>query len=134
MYVKKEAPSTKYKCRVAGCPDDKEMGSLKELRKHIRSEHPRCSHCKKTFLLGCLYMEHLVGSETCQYSEACNRKQATDESKQENCEKFEDSGLESMSDSAGEEPVAVNEKKNALGKEEAKSMKRKAEVKEFSEQ
>ena len=128
MYVKLDIPSTKYKCQMVGCPLDRELESWKELSRHIKREHPRCRHCKKTFLVSCLYREHFLGSDTCQFSSA--RKEAIEvPSKKGDIEMTEDSGLESMSDSA-EEPVTVTKRKSNFGK----SIKRKAEGEEQSDQ
>jgi len=131
LYVKMETPCTMYKCKVVGCPFDRDLGSSKDLSRHARREHPRCRHCKKIFLLSCLYREHLIGSNTCQFNLA--RKEAFKvPSKKEDTEVLVDSGLESMSDSAGEEPVTLTMKRNDSGKYEVKSLKRKSEVKDQS--
>merc|ERR1712013_234564 len=129
MYVKLDIPSTKYKCQLVGCPFDRELESWRELSRHIKREHPRCRHCKKIFLVSCLYREHLLGSDTCQFSSI--RKEAIEvPSKKEDNEIIEDSGLESMSDSAGEEPVTVTKRNPNF----RKSIKRKAEGEEQIDQ
>ena len=55
LYVRAEA----YSCRVAGCPVEESFGSQASLDLHHQTDHPTCSWCHKSFLLRCLYREHL---------------------------------------------------------------------------
>jgi hypothetical protein len=130
MYVKSEV----YRCDVAGCPLDKVLESRKELRRHMQKEHPRCSNCKETFLLSCLYEEHLRDGDSCPSITSCSNKNIP--TKEGHSEVLQDSGLDSMSDSTFEEPVKVIIKKTYSGQFEVKSSttgKRKAEISETSE-
>jgi len=127
LYVKTKVSPTRYKCEVAGCPLDKVLGSRKELERHMEKEHRRCSHCRKLFLLNCLYKEHLGEDGVCQtrgsggYENVLNSPSGHSE----------ESDAGSPSDST-EDPIKVIVKKTNSGLEvfEAKNMKRKEEVME----
>ena len=129
LYVKYEATKSvnKYKCQVSGCPLEEQLKSRKALRSHMEREHPKCVHCKKTFLMNCLFKEHMQGNPECKVVKKFNGKKGNHGKESE---MYTDSGLESMSDSTVEEAIKVTVKKNYSGLFEVKnqqSKKRKAE-------
>ena len=98
----------------------------------MKTEHPRCRHCKTTFLLSYLYKEHLQKNKACKLRSNLNLEEV--KIKEQESETLKDSGLESLSDST-EEPVKVTVTQNYLGQFEVKSKetkKRKADGNETS--
>jgi len=106
LYVKITVSSDPYQCSMAGCPLDKKLESNQELKRHITIEHPKCNYCKETFLVNCLYKEHLRGKDKCQFAKRQKLKKVTSNHVLKG-ESSKDSGLESISDSTGEEKLNI---------------------------
>merc|ERR1711874_67127 len=66
LYEKIQGAKEEYQCPMPGCPLDKTLQSENALRRHVKLEHPKCQVCGKTFLMNCLYREHMQTSKECQ--------------------------------------------------------------------
>ena len=102
FYEKIPKSSKTFTCDVSGCPVDKPFESIQSLTKHKKEEHPKCKICGETFLMKCLFKEHL--------------------------DECRDSGHESLSDSTVEEEnkqKKVREEQMVIHDKRKKTRKRK---------
>merc|ERR1711874_9619 len=107
LYEKIQGAKEEYQCPMPGCPLDKTLQSENALRRHVKLEHPKCQVCGKTFLINCLYREHMQTSKECQPKVAIVIPKHKIKSKIRR-----DSGIDSMSDSNEENNLKVVEKEN----------------------
>ena len=72
LYVRAQT----YTCQVAGCPvEENKFGDQASLDLHHQTDHPTCSWCQQSFLMGCLYREHL---ESCKRAAKRRRYSSAD--------------------------------------------------------
>lgn len=107
LYEKIPGAKEEYQCPMPGCPLDKTLQSENALRRHVKLEHPKCQVCGKTFLINCLYREHMQTSKECQPVEVPKVSIVIPKHKIRR-----DSGIDSMSDSNEENNFKVVEKEN----------------------
>jgi hypothetical protein len=104
LYEKIPGAKEEYQCPMPGCPLDKTLQSVNALRRHVKLEHPKCQVCGKTFLINCLYKEHMQTSKECQPGEVPKVTIVIPKHKIEPKVR-RDSGLGSTSDSSEEETM-----------------------------